>query len=70
MIHGNKAILRIYEIHSHQLVTFPAWSAICLNVFASLSWACIWARSSCIFLQLSAYWRLSPIVDSGGGYFE
>ena len=30
---------------------FLRWSA-------SLSCACIWALSSCIFLQLSAYWRL------------
>lgn len=37
--------------------SFSACSPSFLRVSASLSWACIWARSSCIFRQLSAYSR-------------
>ena len=44
-------------------LTLPAWSAIWRSVFANLIWAWIWARSSCIFLQLSAYClRTSSII--------
>ena len=39
-------------------LSLPAWSPNFFNVSASFNWACIWALSSCILRQLSAYSRL------------
>ena len=47
----------VAKLPSNSILFLPAWSAICLRVAASFNWAWIWARSSCIFFQLSWYWR-------------